>query len=112
MIQTEKSNIEPLYFPCTGCGACCRRAKQTVERLAITDPLNEFYFPYKWDETGRCEMLAEDNKCSVYENRPTVCNIDKTIALSGVDKKKFYTDIIESCNKAMDEDKMPLEYRI
>jgi len=99
-------------FPCSGCGACCRRAKQTVEKLNITDPNNEFYFPYKWDETGRCEKLTDDNKCSVYETRPTVCNIDKTILLSGIDKKKFYEINIKACNKAMDEDNMPMEYRI
>jgi len=100
------------YFPCSGCGACCRRAKQTVEQLDITDPNNEFYFPYKWDETGRCEMLTDDNKCSVYETRPTVCNIDKTISLASINKEWFYKIIITSCNKAMDEDKMPIEYRI
>lgn len=101
-----------MSFPCTGCGACCRRSKQSVEALNITDPDNEFYFPYKWDETGRCEMLTDDNKCLIYKNRPTVCNIDKTIALSGVDKEMFYEATISTCNKAMDEDNMPVMYRI
>lgn len=99
-------------FPCSGCGACCRRAKQTVEQLNITDPSNEFYFPYKFNENGSCEMLTDDNKCSVYKTRPTVCNIDKTILLSGIDKEMFYSAVIETCNKAMDEDNMSVEYRI
>lgn len=99
-------------FPCTGCGACCRRAKHTVGLLNITDPKNEFYFPYEFNEDGSCQMLNSDNKCSVYETRPTVCNIDKTISLAGIDREKFYEAIIVSCNKAMDEDNMPIEYRI
>jgi len=108
----EVAGVSKDLFPCSGCGCCCRRAKHTVALLNITDPQNEFYFPYKFNEDGSCEMLNVDNKCSVYENRPTVCNIDKTILLAGLNKEQFYRDVIESCNKAMDEDNISVEFRI
>lgn len=77
-----------------------------------TDKDNLLYFPYKWDESGRCEMLTEDNKCSVYEDRPLVCNVDKLLSLIEIPKEQFYEINVESCNKMMDEDELPIKYRI
>ena len=31
-------------------------------------------FPYNYDKNGVCEKLV-DNQCSVYDNRPDVCNV-------------------------------------
>lgn len=38
-------------FKCDGCGLCCK---------AIN-----------------CKHLTEDNKCSIYDTRPDICNVDK-----------------------------------
>ncbi len=40
------------------------------------DLLNEF--PYKSDESGWCEKLGEDFKCTIYEERPSLCRINET----------------------------------
>lgn len=101
-------------FPCSGCGSCCRRINKAVENLGLEniDKDNELYFPYKWDETGRCEMLTDDNKCLVYENRPLLCNIDKFLSIIDITKEDFYAMNIVACNIMMDEDNLPLKYRI
>lgn len=70
-----------------------------------------FHFPHKWDESGACEKLV-DNKCSIYEDRPLICSVEKVIEAFGVDEKQFHIDLIELCNKNMDEDNMPQEFRI
>lgn len=38
-----------------------------MRRAALT-------FPYKTDASGVCEKLV-DGKCSVYEDRPLLCNV-------------------------------------
>ncbi len=111
--NTEANNLLALVFPCSGCGACCRRVDKAVKNFGIeSEEGDDFYFPYKWDDTGRCEMLTDDNKCSVYENRPLICNIDKMLSLTDMSKDKFYAINIEACNAMMDEDNLPLKYRI
>jgi len=104
----------PAVFPCSGCGACCHRINKTVENLGIEniDSGNDLYFPYKWDNTGRCEMLTDDNRCSVYETRPLICNVDKLLSLIDIPKEQFYAMNIAACNTMMDEDNLPLKYRI
>lgn len=100
-------------FPCTGCGACCRRIDVVIGKLDDmgVKPGNELYFPYK-SEGGKCEKLTSDNKCSVYENRPTICNIEKMMALTGMGKNEYYAINAAACNKMMDEDGLPIELRV
>jgi uncharacterized protein len=103
-----------MSYPCSGCGACCRRIDKAVNIIGISskEPDSEFYFPFTWDENGRCEMLTDDNKCSVYDNRPTICNIDKLFAMIAIDKETFYKMNIDACNKMMDDDNIDKKYRI
>jgi len=107
MSKSKKSS-----FPCTMCGACCRRIDKVVLRLDDNSPDNELHFPYKWDETGRCEKLTKNNKCSVYKNRPLICNIDKLMLKYWMPKEQFYFLNIVACNTMMDEDNLPAKYRI
>lgn len=51
-------------FDCKGCGTCCRNLP--------THPL----FAGMHNGDGVCFKLV-DNKCSIYEDRPLVCNIYK-----------------------------------
>jgi len=76
-------------FPCTGCGLCCHKAHGLKE----FDPT----FPYKVRADGSCEKLI-GRKCSVYETRPTVCNVDKMAELLKVDKAEFYRQNAAGCN--------------
>lgn len=51
-------------FKCDRCGLCCRKLKGSP--LAMLD---------RGD--GVCRYLNDNNLCSIYENRPLVCNVDK-----------------------------------
>jgi len=99
-------------FPCTGCGACCRRINLAVLFHNVKDKSHPLYFPHKWDAHGRCQMLDSDNKCKVYSNRPLICDIKKYAEYMGHDVKKFFELNISACNKLMDEDGLPLSFRI
>jgi Fe-S-cluster containining protein len=85
------------------CGCCCKKVGVVIEQ--------GIEFPYKARENGECEML-ENNKCKVYDNRPTICNIESIIKIRNLDREEYYKKNIEICNKMMDEYNMPQEYRI
>ena len=96
------------------CGACCSHIDRSVAILRLIgikpgDPLD---FPHQFDETGRCEKLGEDNKCTVYEDRPVICNLDKMLEILGIDKKQGYIENIKACNRLMDEDGIDESFRI
>lgn len=71
-----------MRFPCTSCGACCRNVGKSVllAKLLIENGSEEpvvkelAAFPFEPDEFGACPMLV-DNECSVYKNRPDICNV-------------------------------------
>jgi Fe-S-cluster containining protein len=103
-------------FPCTGCGLCCKHVDITINDYAelgidLLDRKNPLHFPFKWDETGKCENLI-DNKCSIYKDRPAVCSVEKTRKILGAPKKLFYKLSIETCNEMMDKYDVPSEFRI
>lgn len=99
-------------FPCSGCGACCRRIKQAVEHHNIINKKHPLYFPHKWDINGICEHLGDDNKCKIYSQRPLLCNIEKYAEYIGADKNEFFSINIRACNQLMDIDGIPLLFRI
>jgi len=74
-------------FPCSGCGQCCRFIGEVLNsNVDVNTPIGALIkeFPYKPNAEGNCEMLV-DGKCSVYDNRPVLCNIKKMSEL-------FYSD--------------------
>ena len=95
-------------FPCTSCGSCCKRINRLVENLKGS----ELSFPFSYDETGKCEKLTDDNKCSVYKNRPLVCDIEKMAERISMPKTMFINLNIAYCNQMMDEDGVDESYRI
>lgn len=80
--------------------------------MGASNPASPFFFPYSWDSSGRCEKLTPDNRCSVYDTRPTLCNIDRVIALLDVSKDAFYTININACNDMMKKDGVPDSFRV
>lgn len=55
-------------FPCVGCGACCAAVSHVPELVQLGWVL----------PNGVCRHLdTKTKKCSIYEDRPTVCRIDK-----------------------------------
>ena len=91
-----------MIFPCTKCGACCRRAHLVQ--------------PFLWGDCihGGCIMLSADNLCEVYKSRPLICNIEKSKELLYPDKdmSKHYKDSAEICNRFIKEDGMDEKYLI
>lgn len=100
-------------FPCTGCGCCCKRIDKVIENLETLDDISKeiLHFPYN-HTNGICEKLDKDNKCSIYDDRPIVCNFQKFKEIFNYDVDKFNAIVIPSCNKMMDEDNIPEEFRI
>lgn len=105
-------------FPCTACGACCRRINIGISNWEpySRDPESLFYFPYKWDENGVCENLAEDNRCRIYENRPFVCNTEKMvevyIASKYMTREEYFEMCASLCNSFMEQDGISDQYKI
>lgn len=86
--------VRPVRFECTGCGNCCRGKGQvyfTPDELKAAEDLmglrgekrTEFRekFIHKkhkgllvHNTNGRCMLLGDDNRCSIYEARPLQCS--------------------------------------
>ncbi len=101
-------------YPCTKCGCCCKKINKLIPnllKLGVSEG-DALWFPYKCDETGRCEKFTDENLCSVYDDRPLICNIDKIMVTFNLNKKEFYEKNIAVCNKMMDEDNLPETFRI
>lgn len=56
-------------FECSKCGICCRNIDKIPE-------LSEFH-----NGDGVCIYLNRNNLCSIYENRPDICNVEKMYQL-------------------------------
>ncbi len=100
-----------LKFDCTGCGSCCRRVG---DNLAAHQKAG---FPYGVKEDGRtCEKLEEDNKCTVYENRPEMCSVEamyyKVHSKSGKTKKSVFLMEATICNSFIKEDGLDEKFLI
>ncbi len=103
-------------FNCKQCGLCCSRigigienAKQAVkdghEDKIITDLAN---FPYKYNDTGRCENLGEDNLCKIYETRPDICRMNKTYEnyfRDQMTQSEYYEWNESMCDEAIEKNK-------
>ena len=90
-------------FPCTSCGECCKNIGLGFEKTlkldapkAIKDLIERF--PYKLDENGACSMLNDDNTCSVYDDRPIICNIKLAAKLLNVEEDIWFKQNAEACN--------------
>ena len=88
-------------FPCTSCGECCKRVGSLLQSKQQQDVFTRFVinkFPYKANEKGWCEKLNEDNTCSVYDDRPLLCNIKAMAAARGVPWEYSYLLTAKICN--------------
>lgn len=93
-------------FACTSCGLCCRNVGQTIEAVKKMDGSIPFVkafqsFPYKADKSGACEKLDKDGKCTVYANRPLVCNVEKMFEKfhkKERTRKRHYLEQAQMCN--------------
>mgnify|MGYP001819312216 CR=1 FL=1 len=65
-------------FNCTQCGLCCERMGKVKSVPMQTEWMQKLVdeFPYGTDENGVC-MKYKDGLCTVYDNRPLLCNIER-----------------------------------
>lgn len=94
-----------MKFACTGCGVCCKKLNKILDNFeTIQDPFikkEALKFPFKTNEDGSCEKLI-DNKCSVYNKRPRLCNVSamhqKYYRKLGITEKEFHNGQAKACN--------------
>ena len=88
-------------FPCTQCGQCCRHISSILANsnypTVIQDLVNRF--PYEVNDDGSCSMLTEDGLCSVYDNRPIMCNINLMGQLLQQSQTDWYQQQADICNQ-------------
>jgi Fe-S-cluster containining protein len=82
-------------FNCTKCGACCRLAGIFIESSGID-------FPYGFDEDGCCEKYDQEIGCTIYEERPEICRMNKMQLTSGLSEEEYNKRSILACNMMMD----------
>jgi len=86
---------EPLDFFCKKCGECCRHLEKMIE-----------YFPYQ--KNGVCDFLV-GNLCSIYENRPDLCNYKRTYLLfrKNMTIEEYHQTIVFYCEQFRLKSKSP-----
>lgn len=98
---TVLSNVDK--FPCSKCGACCRRAgKRGI-------------MPDRGD--GACVHLTKENTCAIYETRPDQCNYELMYQKAKsnfpeITRQEHFKSNAAMCNMFMDSDDMPESFRI
>jgi Fe-S-cluster containining protein len=131
--MSENKSIAP--FPCTSCGLCCQRvggavdaAKRALAMLEgipadhpLAPPIEQVEelkemaaFPFATSTEGRCEKLTEDNRCSVYEDRPMICSVEKVRArwYANISIEEHYRQVAATCNEWIEESDLPYEYLV
>ena len=73
-------------FPCDRCGCCCRRVN-LVDEMKIFD---------RGD--GVCKYLNDKNECSIYDNRPDICNT-KIYYEKYYKSKMTWDEFVKKCRK-------------
>lgn len=94
------------FFNCKKCGCCCSLIGITIEKAKkVNDNTYNLFtkellkFPYEYNSFGVCEKLDVNNNCTIYENRPDICNVEKLHKkyFSCIDKNKFFEINFMAC---------------
>lgn len=85
-----KDDAISMAWVCTKCGECCRHVGEVkgMEEFARPD--------------GACVFLTDDNLCSIYDNRPLICNVSKvyeTFFKDSMSENDFYKITQDACDK-------------
>lgn len=104
-----------MSFPCTACGACCRRVGAVLEaRHPVNGALAEAVaqFPYQARPDGSCDQLTDAGRCAVYGDRPMLCRVDVMQAKSGLPAPLYHAVSAAACNAMQDADGLPSSFRV
>jgi uncharacterized protein len=92
-----------ISFPCTSCGACCR----TIKHI-------EFLKEYDRGD-GCCKYLSDENRCTIYDDRPLLCNIERAyehIFAANMTLKEYYLLNARSCNELQEIHNIDKSFRL
>jgi len=91
-------------FPCTACGLCCQNISNIIE-------LKDFDLG-----NGTCKYFNHiDNNCSIYENRPNICRVDKMFDMfysKQYTQEEFYIGNANVCNALQDKYKINKSFKV
>jgi len=91
-------------FPCTSCGLCCQNISN-IKELERYDLGN-----------GICKYFDSiSNLCTIYENRPDICRVDKMFDLvysKEFTQEEFYIGNAKVCNDLQEQYKMDKSFRV
>ena len=63
------------------------------------------------NDDGSCEHLTSDNRCRIYESRPSFCRVGNAKP-SDMPIEEYWIATARICNVWMDQDRVPVELRI
>ena len=96
-----------MEFECTQCGLCCKHLHRALDKAKNPEWMHVAIdlFPHAMNMDGSCEKLV-DNKCSVYDNRPLMCNISDASEQMNmpISKKAWYEMNYAGCKLLLEED--------
>jgi len=109
-----------LSFACTACGLCCKTIGKVIEngkKIKNQTAFEQVFidFPYEAREDGSCEKLDENGLCTVYENRPLVCNVEKmyeTFWEKHETRDEHYLRQAKTCNRWIKEADYPEKFLV
>ena len=106
-------------FPCTQCGLCCKSLGSNF------DPESHYYqdaplaiqtlidnFPYTINPDGSCSMLSKDGLCTVYDDRPIICNTELGAKLLNIPESQFFKILADGCNKLINDANLDPKYLV
>jgi len=99
-------------FPCTRCGACCRNIGKLLATPVVGPQLEAVMaFPHAVLADGSCSKLGPDG-CTVYEDRPLLCNIDAMHAryFAELTRTEFHNLNIAACRQLIREQRLPMSW--
>lgn len=70
--------LMPAKTGCHGCGKCCTVAPHTKQERYLIDEYcreNGIVLSDRHGENWRCPALSDDNRCTIYPVRPTICRL-------------------------------------
>ena len=91
-----------MKFLCTQCGACCRAAGKLDGA--------KYGLPIKKD--GSCAHLI-GNLCSIYNERPDICNSNKMPNKKPFQsKKQYFIENTKICHQLIDAEGLDKSYKV
>ena len=102
-------------FPCTQCGLCCKNIGNILSNYSIFPTVIQDLvkrFPYKVNEDGSCSKLNSDNFCSVYDNRPIMCNINLMGQLLQQSQADWHRKQADVCNELISNAGLSPDYLV